>query len=297
LSAARPPASSAGETLEITALQCQRVRSPSGDASEQCANYEFLTERTEDGRQLRILVMIDEFTTECLAIKVARSFTARDVIMTLQYLFTVRGAPEHLRRDNGPEFVAKEILAWLARTCVRTVALQNASPWENGYVESVDGRLRDKLLDRELFLSRPESRGVLDGWRLDYNQWPPHGDLKSIIRAAYIAGLDDTASGEFTAAARRRSGLRRSPRTPRGVFHKSLMSPSTKTGKEPAKQLHRLPKSVAGCYPLLPPARRALLLCGGSLSHVRGRREAANRGRSTEAVRRSPTRLENTRRS
>ena len=94
-------------------------------------SYDFLTERTEDGRQLRILVVIDEFTWECLAIEVARSFTACDVIMTLQYLFAVRGAPEHLRSDIGPEFVAKEIQEWLARACVRTLYIQKASPWGN----------------------------------------------------------------------------------------------------------------------------------------------------------------------
>ena len=85
----------------------------------------------------------------------ARSFTARDVIKTLQYLFAVRGAPEHLRSHNGPEFVAKEIQEWLARACVRTLSIQKARPWENGYVESFNGRLRDELLDRELFLSLP----------------------------------------------------------------------------------------------------------------------------------------------
>ena len=112
-------------------------------------------ERTEDGRQLRILVVIEAFTRECLAIEVARSFTARGVIMTLQHLFAQRGAPEHLRSDNGPEFVAKEIQAWLASACVRTLSIQKASPWENGYVESFNGRLHDELLDRVLFLSLP----------------------------------------------------------------------------------------------------------------------------------------------
>jgi hypothetical protein len=165
-------------------------------------SYDFLTERTEDGRQLRILVVIDEFTRECLAIEVARSFTARDVIMTLQYLFAVRGAPEHLRSDNGPEFVAKEIQEWLARACVRTLYIQKASPWENGYVESFNGRLRDELLDRELFLSLPEARVVLDQWRMDYNHRRPHGGLKWLTPAAFVAGLDDTASGVVPAASR-----------------------------------------------------------------------------------------------
>ena len=177
-------------------------------------SYDFLTERTEDGRQLRILVVIDEFTRECLAIEVARSFTARDVIMTLQYLFAVRGAPEHLRSDNGPEFVAKEIPEWLARARVRTLYIQKASPWENGYVESFNGRLRDELLDRELFLSLPEARVVLDQWRMDYNHRRPHGGIKCVTPAAFVARLDDRASGEVSAAARGVSPVGATPLPP-----------------------------------------------------------------------------------
>ena len=120
---------------------------------------------------------------------------ARDVIMTLQYLFAVRGAPEYLRSDNGLEFVAKEVQEWLARACVRTLSIQKASPWENGYVENFNGKLRDELLDRELFLSLPEVCVVLDQWRVDYNHRRPHGGLKWMTPAAYVAGLDDTASG------------------------------------------------------------------------------------------------------
>jgi putative transposase len=115
-------------------------------------------------------------------------------------LFAVRGAPEHLRSDNGPEFVAKEIQAWLARACVRTLDIQKASPWENGYVESFNGRLRDELLDRELFLSLPEAWVVLDQWRMDYNHRRPHGGLKWLTPAAFVTGLDNTASGVVPAA-------------------------------------------------------------------------------------------------
>jgi transposase InsO family protein len=159
-------------------------------------------------------VVIDEFTRECLAIEVARSFTARDVIMTLQYLFAVRGAPEHLRSDNGPEFVAKEIQEWLARACVRTLYIQKASPWENGYVESFNGRLRDELLDRELFLSLPEARVVLDQWRMDYNHRRPHGGLKWLTPAAFVAGLDGNASGVVPVASRGVSTVGAAPLPP-----------------------------------------------------------------------------------
>jgi hypothetical protein len=107
-------------------------------------------------------------------------------------LFAVRGASEHLRRDNGPEFVAKEIQEWLARACVRTLYIQKASPRENGSVESYNGRLRDELLDRELFLSLLEARVVLDQWRMDDNHRWPHGGLKWLTPAAFDAGLDNT---------------------------------------------------------------------------------------------------------
>jgi putative transposase len=145
---------------------------------------------------------------------VARSFTARNVIMTPQYLFAVRGAPEHLRSDNWPEFVAKEIQAWLARACVRTLYIPKASPWGNGYVDSFNGRLRNELLDRVLFLSLPEARVVHDQWRMDYNHCRPHGSLNCITPATYVAGLDDTASAAFPAASRGVSTVGATPLPP-----------------------------------------------------------------------------------
>ena len=141
-------------------------------------SYDFLVDRTEDGRQLKLLVVIDEFTRECLAAEVGRTFTARDVMLTLQYLFAVRGAPQHVRSDNGPEFIAKELQRWLERAAVNTLYIQKASPWENGYVESFNGKLRDELLNRELFLSVPEARYVLDEWRAEYNHRRPHSGLR-----------------------------------------------------------------------------------------------------------------------
>ena len=129
-------------------------------------SYDFLADRTEDGRQMKLLVVLDEFTRECLAIEVARTFTARDVMLTLEYLFAVRGAPEPVRSDNGPEFIAREIPRWLSSASVGTLYIQKASPWENGYVESFNGRLRDELLNRELFLSlpRPGMCWTSGGW-------------------------------------------------------------------------------------------------------------------------------------
>jgi len=163
-------------------------------------SYDFVMERTEDGRQLKLLVVIDEFTRECLAIEPGRHFRGRDVILTLQYLFAVRGAPEHIRSDNGPEFVAKEVQKWLGRASVRTLYIQKASPWENGYVESFNGKLRDELLNRELFLSLAEARYVLDEWRLDYNHRRPHSSLNWQTPAAYAATLNEPVAGTFPAA-------------------------------------------------------------------------------------------------
>ena len=163
-------------------------------------SYDFITDRTEDGRQLKLLVVLDEFTRECLAIEPARSFTGRDVIGLLQYVFAVRGAPEHLRSDNGPEFVAKVVRRWLGWASVGTLYIQKASPWENGYVESFNGKLRDELLDRELFLGLEEARVVLDEWRLDYNHRRPHSSLNWQTLAAYAASFDDSQAGMFPAA-------------------------------------------------------------------------------------------------
>ena len=151
-------------------------------------SYDFLTDRTEDGRQLRLLAVIDEYTRESLAIEVGRSFTAEDVMGVLQYLFGIRGTPQHIRSDNGPEFVAKAVCRWLERADVKTLFIAKGSPWENGYVESFNGKLRDELLNRELFLSLEEARWVIDRWRLDYNHHRPHSALDYHTPAAYAAG-------------------------------------------------------------------------------------------------------------
>jgi len=161
-----------------------------------------------------VLVVIDEFTRECLAAEVSRTFTARDVGLVLQYLFAIRGAPEHIRSDNGPEFIAKELQRWLERAAVRTLYIQKASPWENGYVESFNGKLRDELLNRELFLSVPEARFVLDEWRLEYNHRRPHSGLNWQTPTAYAAGLDKRQAGVFPVASRVASPVGATPLPP-----------------------------------------------------------------------------------
>ena len=135
-------------------------------------------------------------------------------MLTLQYLFAVRGAPEHVRSDNGPEFIANELQRWLERADVRTLYIQKASPWENGYVESFNGKLRDELLDRELFLSVPEARYVLDEWRVEYNHRRPHSGLGWQTPAAYAATLVDRQAGVFPTASRVESPVGAAPLLP-----------------------------------------------------------------------------------
>ena len=187
------------ENMQVPRKQHRRRRFPGGSENscvrrraehkDHVWSYDFVIDRTEDGRQLRLLVVIDEYTRECLAIEVARSFTAEDVIGVLQYLFAVRGTPQHIRSDNGPEFVAKTVRRWLERATVKTLFIAKGSPWENGYVESFNGKLRDELLNSELFLSTEETRWVIDRWRLDYNHHRPHSALEFQTPAAYAAGL------------------------------------------------------------------------------------------------------------
>ena len=191
--------------MQVPRKQHRRRRLPVGCSRNSCVrhrarrmnhvwSYDFVAERTEEGRQLRLLVVIDEYTRECLAIEVGRSFRARDVIDVLQYLFAVRGTPEHLRSDNGPEFVARSVRRWLDQTGVGTLFIAKGSPWENGYVESFNGKLRDELLNRELFLSLEDARWVIDRWRLDYNHHRRHSALDYETPAAFAARSVQQAS-------------------------------------------------------------------------------------------------------
>ena len=141
-------------------------------------SYDFMVARTDDGRAFRILNIIDEFTRECLAILVARKITTQDVIDLLFHLLIFRGIPEHIRSDNGPEFTAKAIRAWLNRIGVKTLFIERGSPWENGYIESFNGKLRDELLNREIFTTLDEAKVLIEQWRKEYNQVRPHSAKK-----------------------------------------------------------------------------------------------------------------------
>ena len=132
---------------------------------------------TADGRGFRILTIIDEFTRECLALHVARSITSREVIEQLYYLFLLRGVPEHIRSDNGSEFTSKAIRRWLADLGVKTLYIEPGSPWENGYIESFNGKLQDELLKREIFMTLQEARILVERWRWEYNHIRPHSSV------------------------------------------------------------------------------------------------------------------------
>ena len=139
--------------------------------------YDFVFGRTREGRPLKLLNVVDEFTRECLAIEVARKQSSRDVLRTLAKLMLRYGVPKHIRSDNGPEFVAKAVRDWLARLGVQTLFIEPGSPWENGYIESFNGKLRDELLNGEVFSSVPEAKVLTDAWRQHYNHHRPHSAL------------------------------------------------------------------------------------------------------------------------
>jgi putative transposase len=140
-------------------------------------SYDFVEDRTHNGRKFRMLNVIDEFTHECLAIRVARKLKADDVIDVLSDLFIMRGVPAYIRSDNGPEFVAKSVQAWIKGVGAKTAYIAPGSPWENGYVESFNARLRDELLDGEVFYTLAEAQIVIESWRRHFNTVRPHGSL------------------------------------------------------------------------------------------------------------------------
>jgi len=140
-------------------------------------SYDFVADRTADGRPIRILTIIDEYTRECLALVVRRSLRSEDVLEALTDLFVHRGTPVYLRSDNGSEFTAKAVRSWLARLSVQTLFIEPGSPWENGYVESFNGKLRDELLNGEIFYTLAEAQVLIERWRRHYNQRRPHSSL------------------------------------------------------------------------------------------------------------------------
>ena len=139
--------------------------------------YDFVTGRTHDGRAFKMLTVVDEYTRESLAIDVARRLTSDDVLERLTWLMVTRGVPDHIRSDNGPEFTARAVRGWLGRVGVRTLFIEPGSPWENGYVESFNGKLQDELLKREIFYTLSEAKVLIERWRRLYNTVRPHSSL------------------------------------------------------------------------------------------------------------------------
>lgn len=153
-------------------------------------SYDFTLDQTEDGKRLKLMPVVDEFTRECHTIEVERSITAQDVIATLGYLFQVHGEPEYIRSDNGPEFIANAVRQWLAEAGVQTLYIEPGSPWENAYVESFNGKLEDELLGRELFTSLTEAKVLIEQYRLEYNHERPHSVLDDQTPAEFATSCD-----------------------------------------------------------------------------------------------------------
>jgi putative transposase len=163
-------------------------------------SYDFVEDRTHDGRKYRMLNIIDEFTRECLAIRIDRKLNSTSVIDVLSDLFILRGPSGYVRSDNGPEFIARAVQDWIAAVGSRTAYIEPGSPWENGYCESFNSKLRDELLNGEIFYSLKEARIVIESWRRHYNEVRPHSSLgyrppaPSVLIAERPAALPRQAS-------------------------------------------------------------------------------------------------------
>ena len=153
---------------------CMRLRA---EHANPVWSYDFVEDRTHDGRKYRMLNLVDEFTRECLAIRVARRLKSVDVIELLAELFILRGVPRYIRSDNGPEFIAEAVQEWIVALGAKTAYMAPGSPWENGYVESFNARLRDELLNGEMFYTLREPQVVIESWRRHDNRVRPHASL------------------------------------------------------------------------------------------------------------------------
>jgi transposase InsO family protein len=162
-------------------------------------SYDFVIDRTEDGRRLKMMPIVDEFSRECLTIEVERSITAEDVVRTLAALFERRGEPSFIRSDNGPEFIAQAVKRWLEVWGVKTLYIEPGSPWENPYSETFISRLGDELLKREVFTSLLEAKVLVEGYRNHYNRERPHSALGYRTPAEFAALCDvDDVEMNFT---------------------------------------------------------------------------------------------------
>jgi putative transposase len=182
-----PPQQHKRRRLGSSENSCERMKA---DHKNHVWSYDFIMDQTEDGRRLKMLPILDEYTREVHSIMTERSITAQDVIEQLAYLFGVHGEPEFLRSDNGPEFIANAIRDWLACSGVKTLYIEPGSPWENAYSESFNSRFRDELLDREIFTGLVEAKVLIEQYRLAHNHERPHSSLAWRTPAEFAAGLD-----------------------------------------------------------------------------------------------------------
>ena len=189
------------EGLKVPSKQPKRSRLWLNDGS--CArlrpthrnhvwSYDFVMDRTHDGRAIKIMTVVDEYTRECLAILVDRRIRSDDVLDCLTDLFLGYGPPEHIRSDNGAEFTAKVVRKWLANLGVKTLFIEPGSPWENGYNESFNGKLRDELLNGEIFYTLKEAQILIERWRQEYNTFRPHSSL------GYFPPAPETTQAQLT---------------------------------------------------------------------------------------------------
>ncbi len=190
------------EGLKVPDKQRKRRRLPNLGASENSStrkrathlnhvwSYDFVMELTEEGRRLKMMPIVDEYSRECLSIDVERSITAEDVIETLATLFLRRGEPIFIRSDNGPEFVAKAIKRWLEATGVKTLYIEPGSPWENAYSETFISRFSDELLKREVFADLLEAKVLVEHYRQHYNHNRPHSALGYQTPAQFAEAAD-----------------------------------------------------------------------------------------------------------
>lgn len=180
------------EGLKVTMKSKRRKRIGISTSERKKAQYkghvwswDFLHDRTEDGRQLRFLTIVDEYTRECFAIRAGRSLGSTEVIGELRSLMATCGAPEHIRSDNGSEFISAAIKSWLSASSIGTIYIEPGSPWENPYIESFNGKLRDECLNREIFTSVLEARVIVEDWRREYNENRPHSSLGYVPPAEF----------------------------------------------------------------------------------------------------------------
>lgn len=191
--------------------QKRRKKRAVGDASNACDKrsathrndvwtWDFIHDHTLDGKLLKFLVIVDEFTRENLALDVGRSFKGRDVLDTLSGLFGERGAPRHIRSDNGSEFIAGQVRDWVQSLGVETLYIEPGAPWQNGYAEAFNSRLRDEFLEMNYFHSVQEARVLAKRWRDDYNHKRPHSSLKYMTPAEFARHCGPSGSASLRSA-------------------------------------------------------------------------------------------------